>query len=106
MSHPVEPFTIAIPDSALADLKRRLDATRWPDKETVEDWSQGIPLEYVKELCCYWKDQYDWRTREARLNRFPQFKTVVDGIGIHFIHVRSKHPDAAPLIMTHGWPGS
>jgi pimeloyl-ACP methyl ester carboxylesterase len=102
----VEPFSIAIPDSALADLKRRLDATRWPDRETVDDWSQGIPLEYVQELCRHWKDHYDWRTREARLNRFPQFKTVVDGIGIHFIHVRSKHPDAVPLIMTHGWPGS
>jgi pimeloyl-ACP methyl ester carboxylesterase len=106
MSHPVEPFSIAIPDSALADLNRRLDLTRWPDKETVDDWSQGIPLAYVQELCGYWKDHYDWRAREARLNRFPQFKTSVDGVGIHFIHVRSKHPDALPLIMTHGWPGS
>ena len=102
----VEPFRIAIADSALADLKRRLDATRWPDRETVDDWSQGIPLQYVQELCRYWRDHYDWRTREARLNRFDQFTTIVDGVTIHCVHVRSTYPDAMPLIMTHGWPGS
>jgi len=105
-SQAITPFKIAIPDAALADLKRRLEATRWPDAETVADWSQGIPLAYVKTLHGYWKDRYDWRAREALLNRFPQFKTTVEGIGIHFIHVRSQHSSATPLVLTHGWPGS
>lgn len=106
MPQSVEPFKIAVADAALADLKRRLEATRWPEAETVDDWSQGIPLGYVQDLCAYWKDHYDWRARETRLNRFPQFKTVIDGIGIHFIHIRSKQPNAVPIVMTHGWPGS
>jgi len=106
VSQSIEPFTIAISDAALADLKRRLEATRWPERETVDDWSQGIPLTYVQDLCRYWTDVYDWREREARLNRFAQFRTTLDGLGIHFIHVRSPHPNARPLVITHGWPGS
>ncbi len=106
MSEAITPFKIAIDDAQLVDLKRRLAATRWPDKETPDDWSQGIPLAYVKELCSYWEKDYDWRAREKLLNRFPQFRTTIDGVGIHFIHVRSPHADALPLVMTHGWPGS
>ena len=102
----IEPFTVAIPDAALADLRYRLDATRWPERETVDDWSQGIPLAYVQDLCRYWSASYNWRAREAQLNRFPQFTTTLDGLRIHFIHARSPHPDARPLVITHGWPGS
>ena len=108
MSHDdtIVPFRIEASDEQLADLKRRLLATRWPDKEPVADWSQGMPLAYTQELCRYWADGYDWRAREARLNRFAQFMTRIDGVDIHFIHVRSKHADALPLVMSHGWPGS
>jgi len=101
-----EPFEIRASEEALDDLRRRLRATRWPDAETVDDWSQGIPLAYMQELCAYWADDYDWRAREARLNAFPQFRTRVDGLGIHFVHVRSPEPEARPLVITHGWPGS
>ena len=106
MSDTVQPYRIHASDAELADLRRRLRATRWPDPEPVGDWSQGIPLAYVQEVCEYWAEQYDWREREARLNAFPQFRTEVDALGIHFLHVRSAHEDALPLIMTHGWPGS
>jgi len=106
MTDAITPFKIAIPDAQIADLKRRLQATRWPDKETPGDWSQGIPLAYVQDVCRYWANDYDWRKREALLNRFPQFKTTIDGVEIHFIHVRSPHANALPLVMTHGWPGS
>jgi len=106
MSDAVQPFRIAASDDALEDLRRRLRATRWPEKEPVDDWSQGIPLGYVQDVCAYWAEKYDWRAREARLNRFPQFRTELDGLGIHFVHVRSKHPEALPLVVTHGWPGS
>jgi len=106
MTDAIAPFKIAIPDAQLADLKRRLQATRWPDKETPGDWSQGIPLAYVQDVCRYWANDYDWRKREALLNRFAQFKTTIDGVEIHFIHVRSPHANALPLVMTHGWPGS
>ena len=106
MGAAITPFRIAASDEQLADLKRRLLATRWPDKEPVSDWSQGMPLAYTQELCAYWATQYDWRAREAQLNRFSQFKTSIDGVDIHFIHVRSKHADALPLLITHGWPGS
>jgi epoxide hydrolase len=102
----VEPFRIDVPDAELDDLSGRLNATRWPERETVDDWSQGVPLEYVKELCAYWAAGYDWRSTEARLNALPQFRTDIDGLGIHFLHVRSRHPEARPLVMTHGWPGS
>jgi pimeloyl-ACP methyl ester carboxylesterase len=106
MSDDIRPFRIAIDDAVLADLRQRLRATRWPDAETVDDWSQGAPLAWVREVCAYWADGYDWRAREARLNRFAQFVTTIDGLDIHFIHQRSPHPQARPLIITHGWPGS
>jgi pimeloyl-ACP methyl ester carboxylesterase len=107
----LRPFSIAATDAELDDLRARLAATRWPEPETVGDWSQGIPLSYVQELCGYWADGYDWRAREARLNRFPQLTTAVsvDGcepVDIHLLHVRSPHEGALPLVMTHGWPGS
>ncbi len=102
----VHPFRIAIPEEQLADLRQRLRATRWPDAETVSDWSQGIPLAYVREVCAYWAEHYDWRATEARLNRLPQITTTVDDVAIHALHVRSPHADALPLVMTHGWPGS
>src|ERR1022692_3462823 len=102
----IEPFTIGA-DGAARDARRdRLLRTRWPERETVGDWSQGVPLEYLQDLCGYWAGSYDWRAAEARLNRIPQFMTRIDGLDIHFLHVRSPHPDAVPLIMTHGWPGS
>lgn len=106
MSNAIEPFRIEATEAELEDLKRRLAATRWPDKETVSDWSQGIPLSYVQEVCAYWGEKYDWRAREAHLNQFAQFKTEIDGLGVHFVHVKSPEPNALPLIMTHGWPGS
>ena len=106
MSDAITPFKIAIDDSQLEDLKRRLRATRWPDKETPDDWSQGIPLQYMQEIVAYWAEIYDWRVREANLKRFEQFRTTLDGLGIHFVHQRSPHPEALPLVMTHGWPGS
>jgi pimeloyl-ACP methyl ester carboxylesterase len=102
----IQPFEIHVSDDALDDLRRRLGATRWPDRETVDDWSQGIPLAYVQEVCAYWRDTYHWRRREARINAFPQFRTTLDGVGVHFLHVRSRHEHALPLVMTHGWPGS
>ena len=102
----VRPFRIAVADGDLTDLRERLTRTRWPERECVEDWSQGIPLDYTRDLAGYWADGYDWRAREARLNRFDQFVTEIDGLDIHFIHQRSKHPDALPLVITHGWPGS
>jgi pimeloyl-ACP methyl ester carboxylesterase len=106
MSDDVTPFRIDVPDSELRDLRERLRRTRWPERETVADWSQGVPLDYVRELCRYWADEYDWRATEARLNELPQFRTEIDGLGIHFLHVRSPRPDALPLVLTHGWPGS
>jgi epoxide hydrolase len=102
----VVPFRIDVPETELADLRRRLRQTRWPEREPVTDWSQGVPLAYLQELCGYWADGYDWRATEARLNALPQFRTVIDGVAIHFIHVRSPRQDALPLIITHGWPGS
>src|SRR5260370_230568 len=91
---------------ALEDLKRRLASTRWPERETVGDWSQGVPFQKAQALIAYWRDKYDWRRFEARLNAFPQYRTQIDGLGIHFIHVRSPHRNALPIILTHGWPGS
>lgn len=102
----IRPFRIAASDDALADLRRRLAATRWPERETVADWSQGVPLAWVQDVCRYWADGYDWRAREARLNALPQFVTEIDGLDIHFVHVRSPHEHAVPLVITHGWPGS
>lgn len=111
MSHPITPFEIAVDETVLADLHERLERTRWPEAETVNDWSQGIPSAYLRELCEYWVSSYDWRVREAGLNRFPQFHTTLSGDGdepldIHFLHVRSPEATALPLILTHGWPGS
>ncbi len=102
----IEPFQLAVSDAELDDLKARLAATRFPEAETPDDWSQGLPLDYAKTLRDYWQHEYDWRAREAHYNRFPQFQTTIDGLSIHFIHCESPHPDAVPLIMTHGWPGS
>src|SRR5882762_6916773 len=102
----IRPFHINVPEEKLTDLRRRLAATQWPDKETVTDQSQGIQLATMKELVRYWGTDYDWRKIEAKLNALPQFVTEIDGVDIHFIHVRSKHENALPLIVTHGWPGS
>ena len=106
MSDDIRPFRIDIPDADLDDLRDRLGRTRWPEPEPVGDWSQGTPLAYTRELCDYWRSDYDWRAAEARLNGFPQFRTEIDGVDIHFLHIRSPRPDALPLLMTHGWPGS
>ncbi|WP_460492876.1 epoxide hydrolase N-terminal domain-containing protein [Dactylosporangium cerinum] len=100
------PFRIDIADEVLDDLRRRLRATRWPDAQTGPGWSQGVPLDRVRELCRHWADGYDWRATEAGLNALPQYRTEVDGLWIHHLHVRSPDPDAIPLVMTHGWPGS
>ncbi len=106
MHNAILPFKIAIADAVLADLKARLRNTRWPEAEPVSDWSQGAPRAWVEAICRYWADGYDWRAREALLNRFPQFTTDIDGLPIHFLQLRSPHADAMPLLLTHGWPGS
>jgi len=102
----IRPFRLAVPQSDLDDLAQRLDMIRWPERETVADWSQGVPLTALKALISYWRNNYDWRACEARLNGFDQFVTEIDGLDIHFLHVRSRHENARPLILTHGWPGS
>jgi hypothetical protein len=106
MSDEVIPFRVDVPEASLADLRERLRRTRWPEPETVDDWSQGTPLAYVRELCQYWLQEYEWPAAQARLNAFPQFLTRIDDLDLHFLHVRSPHPDATALVMTHGWPGS
>jgi len=106
MSNDIRPFTINIPQAELDDLDQRLAITRWPDRETPDDWSQGIPLSYTQEICQYWRTTYDWRRCENMLNEYPQFLTEIDGVDIHFLHVRSSEPNALALIITHGWPGS
>ena len=98
-------FAIDVPHVVLDDLRARLLATRWPDA-VVDDWSQGVPLQKAEALVAYWRDKYGWRRFEARINAFPQYRTQIDGFGIHFIHVRSPHRNALPIILTHGWPGS
>jgi hypothetical protein len=102
----VRPFNVNIPEAELAELRKRIVATRWPEKETVSDFTQGVPLATVQKLASYWASDYDWRKVEARLNAVPNFITEIDGLDIHFIHVRSKHENALPVIITHGWPGS
>ncbi len=102
----VRPFRISVSDQVLEDLHLRLAQTRWPDKEVVEDWSQGAPLSWIQDMCLYWHSDYDWRAQETQLNRFDQAITEIDGVDIHFVHQRSPHPEARPLVMTHGWPGS
>ena len=106
MTDAIRPFTVSIADTDLQDLQRRLQHTRWPEAETCDDWSQGIPLDYTRELADYWATDYDWRRFERKLNDWPQFKTRIDDLDIHFIHRRSPHEGALPLIISHGWPGS
>ncbi len=102
----IRPFQVNVPEAELTDLRRRINATRWPEKEPVTDHSQGVPLATMQKLARYWATEYDWRKVEARLNALPNFITEIDGLDIHFIHVRSKHENALPVIVTHGWPGS
>jgi pimeloyl-ACP methyl ester carboxylesterase len=102
----VEEFRFELSGGEVADLRDRLARTRWPERETVDDWSQGMPLSYAQELVGYWRDEYDFGAFAERVNRYPQFKAEVDGLGIHFLHVRSPHEGALPLVLTHGWPGS
>src|SRR5262245_56156716 len=102
----VRPFHIDVPEEDLAELRRRIEATRWPSRELVTDRSQGVQLATNQELARYWTTDYDWRRCEAKLNALPQFKTEIDGVDIHFIHVKSQHEHASPVIITHGWPGS
>ena len=103
---PIRPFHVNVPEAELTELRRRIKATRWPEKETVADTSQGVPLAPLQDLARYWATDYDWRKCEAKLNALPQFITEIDGLDIHFIHVRSKHKGALPVIISHGWPGS
>jgi pimeloyl-ACP methyl ester carboxylesterase len=105
-SDKIRPFSIDVPEAELTELRRRINATKWPERETVADASQGVQLATIQALARYWGTEYDWRKVEARLNALPQFITEIDGLDIHFIHVRSKHENALPLIVTHGWPGS
>jgi len=102
----IRPFILDVPQSELDDLKARIDLTRWPEKEPVSDWSQGTPLAVLQDLIAYWRNDYDWRRCEARLNALGQYMTEIDGVDIHFLHVRSPRADAMPVVMTHGWPGS
>jgi len=102
----IRPFRVNVPEAELTELRRRINATKWPERETVTDQSQGVQLAPLQELARYWGTDYDWRKGEAKLNALPQFITEIDGLDIHFIHVRSKHENALPLIVTHGWPGS
>jgi len=102
----IRPFSVNVPDDPLLDLRRRIAATQWPEKETVADQSQGVPLAMMQKLASYWANEYDWRACEARLSALPQFITEIDGLDIHFIHARSQHEDALPLVVNHGWPGS
>jgi hypothetical protein len=105
-SDAIRPFHVNVPETELIELRRRINATKWPEGETVHDASQGVELATIQALARYWGTEYDWRKIEAKLNALPQFITEIDGLDIHFIHVRSKHEDALPLIVTHGWPGS
>jgi pimeloyl-ACP methyl ester carboxylesterase len=106
MGDELAPLTIGVAEEALDDLRRRLTRARWPEPATVADWSQGVPVDWLRDLCEYWAHRYDWRRLETRLNALPQFTTELDGVDVHFVHLRSPHPDALPLILTHGWPGS
>ncbi len=102
----IRPFHVNVPEAELTELRRRINATRWPERDTVADATQGVQLATTQALARYWATEYDWRKIEAKLNALPQFITEIDGLDIHFIHVRSKHENALPLIVTHGWPGS
>jgi hypothetical protein len=102
----LEPFQVVFDRNAIDDLRARLQHTRWPERETVDDWSQGIPVGFVRDLATYWRDEYDFDAAQERMNAWPQFTTRIDDLDIHFVHARSPEPDAVPLVMTHGWPGS
>ncbi|RZO98062.1 MAG: epoxide hydrolase, partial [Gammaproteobacteria bacterium] len=102
----IDDFAINISEAKLKDLKKRLELTRWPDKETPKDWTQGIPLSYMKDIHSYWLNEYDWNKEVAKINDFPQFTAKINDLDVHFIHLKSPHPEAKPLIITHGWPGS
>src|SRR5579864_3816504 len=102
----IEPFAISVPDAVLADLSRRLEATRWPDEIANTGWESGTNLAYMKALTAYWRQRYDWRRQEAALNALAQYRVTLDGLRIHFVHERGKGPKPVPLIITHGWPGS
>ena len=102
----IHPFRVNVPEADLTEMRRRIKATRWPERETVADASQGVQLATIQKLARYWATEYDWRKIEAKMSALPQFITEIDGLDIHFIHVRSKHENALPLIVTHGWPGS
>lgn len=106
MSAEIKQFELSVGQDQLDDLRARLQHVRWPDSEPVDDWSQGIPISYVQDLCRYWANEYEWRTCESKLNAVQQFHTEIDGLDVHFLHARSPHDDAFPLILTHGWPGS
>src|SRR3974390_1136817 len=106
MPDDIVPFQIDIPGEETEDLRDRLSRTRWPEAAPVDDWSQGVPLAYLQDLCRYWAESYDWKLRQERLNSFTQYKTDIDGLSIHFVHVPSPHAEALPLVVTHGWPGS
>jgi pimeloyl-ACP methyl ester carboxylesterase len=106
MTDEIQPFRTDIAEEELDELRARLRRTRWPERETVDDWSQGVPLAYLQDLCRYWAEDYDWRATERRLNDLPQFRTTIDALSLHFLHIRSPHAGALPLIVTHGWPGS
>src|SRR5215469_10515304 len=101
-----QPFRVDVPDADLTDLRQRLARTRWPDALADAGWDYGVPLDYVRKLADYWRLEFDWRAQEARFNAWPQYLTEIDGQSIHYVHVRSPEPDALPLVMTHGWPGS
>ena len=103
---PVVPFTVATPDEILADLDARIRATRWPDQIQETGWAYGADTAYMRELAAYWADGFDWRAQEARINAFPNFTAEIDGVDIHFIHVKSADPDAVPVLLLHGWPSS
>lgn len=102
----IRPFHVSIPEEEIIELRNRINATRWPEKETVLNQDQGVQLATIQELARYWADEYDWRKVEAKINAVPNFITEIDGLDIHFIHVRSKHEDALPIVIAHGWPGS
>ena len=102
----INEFKINFLKADIEDLKSRIQNSRWPEKETVDDWSQGVPLDYLQDICGYWASDYDWLKTQDRLNDIPQFKTDINGLSIHFMHVRSPHKNAKPILITHGWPGS
>src|SRR6478752_8294121 len=105
-AHAIRPFRVNVPEADLADLRKRITATKWPDREQVNDATQGVQMATMQKLAQYWANEHDWRKCEAKINALPNFITEIDGLDIHFIHVRSKHENALPMIVTHGWPGS